>query len=128
MMIFKANSISSALDIPLYQQLYIHLRTAILIGDLQPGKRLPSTRALADELSISRNTVLNAYQQLLAEGYVNSTVGNGTFVARVLPEHLLTSPAPREFVDTRPVEPHKPRFSDRAALQLAAPRMSTAAI
>ena len=64
-MIFKDNPISSALDIPLYQQLYTHLRTAILSGDLQPGMRLPSTRALADELSISRNTVLNAYQQLL---------------------------------------------------------------
>ena len=127
-MIFRDNPMSSALDIPLYQQLYTLLRTAILAGDLQPGMRLPSTRALADELSISRNTVLNAYQQLLAEGYVNSTVGNGTFVARVLPEHLLTSPEPREFVDARQVEPRKPRFSDRAASQLAAPRMSTAAI
>jgi GntR family transcriptional regulator/MocR family aminotransferase len=128
MMIFKDNPISSALDIPLYQQLYTHLRTAILAGDLQPGMRLPSTRTLADELSISRNTVLNAYQQLLAEGYVNSTVGNGTFVAQVLPEHLLTSPEPRDFVDTRPAEPRKPRFSDQAALQLAAPRMSAVTI
>jgi GntR family transcriptional regulator/MocR family aminotransferase len=114
MMIFKANPISLALDIPLYQQLYIHLRMAILAGDLQPGMRLPSTRALADELSISRNTVLNAYQQLLAEGYVNSTVGNGTFVAQVLPEHLLTSPEPRQFVDTQPAEPRKPRLSTAA--------------
>lgn len=127
-MIFRDNPISSTLNIPLYQQLYTHLRTAILTGDLQPGMRLPSTRALADELSISRNTVLNVYQQLLTEGYVNSMVGSGTFVAQVLPEHLLISPEPQDFVDTRPTESHSPRFSDQAILQLTAPRMSTASI
>jgi len=80
------------LNSPLYGQLYTHLRTAILTGRLKQGMKLPSTRALAGELNVSRNTVLNAYQQLLAEGYLKSVEGSGTFVARVLPDLLLTTP------------------------------------
>ena len=57
---------------PLYQELYTHMRAAILSGELKDGMKLPSTRALAEELNISRNTVLNAYRQLLAEGYLES--------------------------------------------------------
>ena len=67
--------------------------------------RLPSTRALAIQLNVSRNTVLNAYQQLIAEGYFDGLVGNGTFVARVLPDHLLTSPQLRDLAETSLAEP-----------------------
>jgi GntR family transcriptional regulator/MocR family aminotransferase len=70
--------------------LYDELRQSILGGQLLPGTRLPSTRALAEERGVSRNTVLNAYEQLLAEGYVEARVGSGTCVARALPEELLT--------------------------------------
>jgi GntR family transcriptional regulator/MocR family aminotransferase len=77
------------LDDPLYRQLYNGLRDAILTGRLAAGARLPATRALAAELAISRNTVLDAYAQLLAEGYVEGQVGSGTYVARSLPEELL---------------------------------------
>ncbi len=89
---FRANPSSLDPDIPLYHQLYTHLQTAVLTGDLKPGMRLLSTRALAIPLNVSRHTVLNAYQQLIAQGYLDGMVGNGTFVARVLPDHLLTSP------------------------------------
>jgi len=75
---------------PLTQALYDELRQSILGGQLLPGTRLPSTRALAEERGVSRNTVLNAYEQLLAEGYVEARVGSGTCVARALPEELLT--------------------------------------
>jgi GntR family transcriptional regulator / MocR family aminotransferase len=78
----------------LTQSLYDELRTSILQGQLLPGTRLPSTRALAEERGVSRNTVLNAYEQLLAEGYVEARVGSGTCVARALPEELLTVRAP----------------------------------
>lgn len=78
---------------PLYQQLYAQIRAAILAGRLKGGLKLPSTRTLADELGISRNTVLNAYEQLFAEGYIESVEGSGTFVARVLPEDLMRPPA-----------------------------------
>jgi GntR family transcriptional regulator/MocR family aminotransferase len=53
------------------------------------GLRLPSTRALAGDLGVSRNTVVTAFDQLLAEGYVESRVGRGTRVSHTLPDHLL---------------------------------------
>jgi GntR family transcriptional regulator/MocR family aminotransferase len=72
----------------LYEQVYESLRAAILEGRLAPGARLPSTRALASDIGVSRTTVLLAYDQLLAEGYVSSRTGSGTFVASELPEPL----------------------------------------
>ena len=77
-----------ATDVPLYRQLYDGLREAILSGRLRPGVRLPSTRALAVDLGASRNTVLAAFGQLLAEGYLEGRVGAGTSVASTLPETL----------------------------------------
>src|SRR5262245_9158669 len=74
---------------PLYRQLYEGYRDAIAERRLRGGQRLPSTRSLAAELRISRIPVLNAFEQLLAEGYFESRVGSGTFVARSLPGGLL---------------------------------------
>lgn len=76
-------------DLPLYRQLYEKLRDAILSGQLTAGTRLPSTRALADEWKISRNTVINAFSQLTAEGYLESRTGFGTCVTEQLPEEIL---------------------------------------
>ena len=90
-----------ALSTPLYRQLYERVRGAILLGQLPAGTRLPSTRALARELGVARNTVLLAYGQLLAEGYLESKVGHGTVVACTLPETLLQLPA----ADQRPPAP-----------------------
>ncbi|HEX6543230.1 MAG TPA: PLP-dependent aminotransferase family protein [Ktedonobacterales bacterium] len=73
---------------PLYRQLYERLRAEILEGQLEAGARLPSTRALASQLGVSRNTTALAYQQLLLEGYLESRVGDGTRVAQMHPEHL----------------------------------------
>jgi GntR family transcriptional regulator / MocR family aminotransferase len=70
---------------PIYRQLYGRLRGAILAGQLGPGARLPSTRALASELGISRTTTSLAYEQLQLEGYLESRVGSGAVVARHLP-------------------------------------------
>lgn len=70
---------------PLYRQLTDWFRHAILDGRMRAGQRLPSTRGLAKELGISRIPVLSAYEQLLAEGYLESAVGAGTRVARSLP-------------------------------------------
>jgi GntR family transcriptional regulator/MocR family aminotransferase len=82
---------------PLFLQLYEALRGGALSGRLSAGMRLPATRALAGELGVSRNTVLNAYEQLLAEGYLVGRGGSGTFVAPDLPDELLEARA-------RPVE------------------------
>jgi GntR family transcriptional regulator / MocR family aminotransferase len=76
-------------SIPLYRQLYNALRASVLAGRLKAGARLPATRALAAQFGISRNTVMTAYAQLLAEGYVEDEVGSGTYVARTLPDDLL---------------------------------------
>jgi len=65
---------------PLYRQLRDILRRRILDHGLPPGARLPSTRALAKELAISRNTVVNAYEALSAEGLVTGAIGSGTRV------------------------------------------------
>ncbi len=82
-------NLDGAAGVPLYRQLYDELRRAILCGQLRAGTRLPSTRELATELTVSRNTVLNAFEQLLAEGYVEGQVGSGTYVSRALPDELL---------------------------------------
>lgn len=70
---------------PLRAQIYRDLRGAILDGRLKPGERLPSTRMLSAEMSVSRNTTEGAYEQLVAEGYLSRRVGSGTFVASSLP-------------------------------------------
>ncbi|NJO05945.1 MAG: PLP-dependent aminotransferase family protein [Chloroflexaceae bacterium] len=74
---------------PLHRQLCDRLREAILSRQLAAGTRLPGTRTMASELGVSRNTVLNAFEQLLAEGYVTGKVGAGTYVTCKLPEALL---------------------------------------
>lgn len=65
----------------LIRQVYEHIRAQILCGTLQGGTHLPSTRELATNLHISRNVVLEAYDQLVAEGYLESRAGSGTYVA-----------------------------------------------
>lgn len=74
---------------PLHRQVCESLRQSILEGRLGPGARLPSSRALAADLGVSRNTVLLAFEQLLAEGYLSARIGSGTQVARDLPTELL---------------------------------------
>ena len=71
---------------PLHRRAYRGLRRAILAGTLAPGRRLPSTRVLARELGLSRNTVLLAYEQLVAEGYAAPRAGSGTYVSARLPD------------------------------------------
>jgi GntR family transcriptional regulator/MocR family aminotransferase len=79
-------------EMPIYRQLYDWFRRAITGGQLRPGQRLPSTRNLAAELKISRMPVLGAFEQLFAEGYVETFVGAGTCVARSIPDDSLSPP------------------------------------
>lgn len=78
---FAVLSLSPESPVPLHRQLYSEMREAVLSGRLQPGNRLPSTRDLARELRVSRNTVIEAFEQLIAEGYFESHTGVGTFVS-----------------------------------------------
>ena len=77
---------------PAYRWLAAGLRAAILEGRLAPGSRLPSTRSLADHFALSRGTVITAFEELVAEGYLEGERGSGTFVNRVLPDELLAAP------------------------------------
>ncbi|GAB3784447.1 MocR-like pyridoxine biosynthesis transcription factor PdxR [Dyella agri] len=80
---------------PIYQQLADWFRRAIAEGRLQPGQRVPSTRALASELGVSRLPVLGAYEQLHAEGYLESFTGAGTCVAAAIPHEAAAVPPRR---------------------------------
>jgi GntR family transcriptional regulator/MocR family aminotransferase len=93
-------ALESSAGPPLYRQLYEQLRGAILDGRLEPGARLPSTRVLAEELAVARNTVMGGYDQLLAEGYLEGAVGSGTYVAKDLPEKILHAALPKRSVPT----------------------------
>ena len=81
--------------VPMHRQIYEKLRLAILNGELPSKSRIPSSRALAAQLGVSRMTVVNAYDQLFAEGYLDAKIGAGTFVASELPEELLQMPKTR---------------------------------
>jgi GntR family transcriptional regulator / MocR family aminotransferase len=81
-------------EIPLYHQIYREMRQAILTGRLQPGQSVPSTRSLAQILNLSRMTVVQAYDQLLGEGYLEARQGSGTFVGAQLPEGIGELPLP----------------------------------
>ena len=80
---------------PVYLQIAGILLQLTKNGTLQPGARLPSTRKLAQQLQVHRKTVIRAYDEMLAQGWLESHSGNGTFVANHVPEssphHLLIS-------------------------------------
>lgn len=80
---------------PLFRQLYLQIRAAILSLTLAPGTRLPSTRDLASRLRLARASVVSAYEQLLAEGYLVGKVGSGTYISSDLPERLVRRPVAR---------------------------------
>src|SRR5580698_2693191 len=76
---------------PIHRQIYDEFRTMILERRLQAGQQIPSSRVLAGELGISRIPVLDAYAQLLAEGYIESRSGAGTFVTTSLSDQYLNA-------------------------------------
>ncbi len=95
---------------PLHQQLYRQIRDELVSGNFsQSSARLPSTRALAADLGISRLTVNLAFTKLHEEGYLQTRIGSGTFVARSLPETFLKSRKAKE----EPQQERPVRLSER---------------
>src|ERR1700720_4654292 len=81
---------------PLHQQLYRQIRDELVSGSFNDGSsRLPSSRALAADLGISRLTVNVAFSKLHSEGYLRSRIGSGTFVVDSLPESFLSPDRPK---------------------------------
>ncbi len=75
-------------NLTITRQIYFKIKEMILSGALSQGEKLPSTRTLADELHISRNTVLEVYNQLIAEGYLEGHHGSGTIVSPLIADQL----------------------------------------
>src|SRR5207253_999267 len=95
---------------PLHQQLYRQIRDELVSGSFSDSSsRLPSSRALAADLGISRLTVNLAFEKLHAEGYLRTRIGSGTFVANLLPDTFLIARKPKP----EPQIERPARLSDR---------------
>ena len=92
---------------PLFRQVYLGLRQAIFAGSFGPHGRLPSSRDLADQLGVSRTVVLLAYDQLLAEGFVEGRSGSGTYVAQGLSSN-------RSTISRKSTKPRLSKFGNAA--------------
>lgn len=105
-------NIDESSEIPAYRQIHEAIRMRILSGGLVAGSRIPSSRQLATALSISRNTVATAYDNLKQEGLLESHTGSGTFVHRSLPfDADSTGPARRRSA------PNYPRNAKRLSVR-----------
>ncbi len=74
---------------PLQAQIFDQLRDLILSGKLHAGSNVPPSRALAERLTVSRNTVIHAYERLTSEGYLEPRGTDGMFVSSLLPDDAL---------------------------------------
>lgn len=83
---FPGITLNAKSDVPLYRQLFDQIAARIRNGTFPPGFRLPPTRALATRLDTHRNTVVHAYEDLEAAGFLRSAVGRGTFVIAQTPD------------------------------------------
>ncbi len=79
---------SQQTDEKLHRRLYAAICSCILEGSLKPATRMPPSRDLAGELTLSRNTVLRVYEQLQAEGYISARTSSGTFVTDSVLDNL----------------------------------------
>lgn len=99
--------ISTNTALPKFRQLYRIWRQRIVSGQVKPGERLPSTRVLAQELGLSRTTILSAFDQLVAEGYAETRPGAGTYATAIGKIELVSpsskaTPTPKAPHDLRP--------------------------
>ncbi len=87
---------------PLFLQLYDQVRAAILDGRLKANSRIPSSRDLMEQLGVSRTTIVSAIDRLIAEGYLHTSQGRGTFVSSEIPdEQILPQPISDNLVSTK---------------------------
>lgn len=95
--------------VPLVDQLYQSIRGRIRDGRWQPGTRIPATRVMATDLNVSRNTVTEAIERLVQEGYLQARRGSGTFIAKDLPDAFFTASVStmRETAEQGDTEPER---------------------
>lgn len=103
---------------PLNEQVYTAIHTAILTGQLPAGIKIPSSRHLSEMMAVSRNTIIQGIDRLIDEGYLETRIGSGTYVASNIPEQLLLEthkiPQKREAIAppklSKTIEKLKPRW------------------
>lgn len=102
-----AFTIDRSLSTPVFEQICMAIRARIISGELVEGGKLPPTRSFATEIGVSRSTIVTAYEQLVAEGYLKSTQGSGHIICGIGEVELVTSPVRPEVVreNERVVEP-----------------------
>jgi GntR family transcriptional regulator/MocR family aminotransferase len=103
---------------PFHRQVFAQIRSAVLAGRLRPGDKLPSTRELAVQLKLARNTVVRAYEDLLAEGYLEGKIGSGTYVAENLKPPPEAHPKPGGRYAVKDIRRQPPRETG-ASCQIA---------
>lgn len=115
-------TLDAASGVPMHRQLSEWFRRAIVDGRLRPGQRVPSSRSLASELKVSRIPVLSAYEQLYAEGYLETFVGAGTCIARSIPDAGLKSAAVTPHITPLRIAAHAaPRKISRRSASMREP-------
>ena len=87
---------------PLHRQLASELKRLILAQTIASGARLPSSRVYAEELGVSRATVVAAIEEVIAEGYAEGRHGSGVFVASDLPDHVLRAEQAAPLAESAP--------------------------
>tara|TARA_R110000868_G_scaffold162903_3_gene394562 strand:+ start:19376 stop:20890 length:1515 start_codon:yes stop_codon:yes gene_type:complete len=102
-----------------YRRLYLGIRQAILDGRLHPGEKLPASRDLAKSLGVSRNTVVTSFDLLASEGYLETRIGAGSFVASSLPDREMTATTSHKRCDQDHKSAPPPRLSQSAIRMLA---------
>ncbi len=86
-------NLNPAIKVPLHRQIYEQIRFAVLTGRVKAYQKLPASRQMAIALGISRTTVVQSYDQLISEGYLQTQPGAGTFVCAQIPEALIQTDA-----------------------------------
>jgi DNA-binding transcriptional MocR family regulator len=121
-MLLNASKLAISLDRdgeePIYRQLIRHVRAQIESGALPPGTRLPASRDLAQQLNISRISVVNAYAELRAEGFLSAHAGRGTFIAGENGAGAAPSPTSNPATSTSEI-PTTPDRSIREMMRMA---------
>ena len=111
---FDLLSLEPQSDMPMHRQLYVELRRQILEGRLPANTQLPSSRSTAENLNVSRNTVIAAFDALLAEGYIEARAGSGTWVSQLQ--------LPKKPEKIRSEAPAQPQLSDRGQIIIQQPK------
>ena len=93
--------------VPIYEQLYTNIIQLASADVLKAGDRLPSVRTLASQLGVNPNTVAKAYRELEANGYIQSTVGRGSFITEKLTENNSQKQATLESFKEAVLDAHK---------------------